>query len=97
MLKRNKSELEPPPIASEESACEILRVWGGPDLPQQFTLKTTWDDPAAWGLLLVDIARHSAKAYATSGSMSEAQALERIKMLFDAEWHSSTDEPQQLA
>ena len=58
MFSRSNNELEKPPISREQGAFEILRVWGGKDLPQQYALNTTWDDPGAWGLLLVDIARH---------------------------------------
>lgn len=56
-------ELKKPPISKEEGAFEILRVWSGESLPLQVSLKTTWEDPGVWGLLLVDIARHAAKAY----------------------------------
>jgi Domain of unknown function (DUF5076) len=75
---------------------EILRVWGGANLPQQYALNTTWDDPGALGLLLVDIARHAAKAYGTDGRVTEQAALSRIKQMLDAEWDSPTDEPKQL-
>ena len=96
MFAKSKNELEKPPIASERNAFEILRVWAGKDLPQQYSLHTTWDDPGAWGLLLVDIARHTAKAYANLGDYSEREALERIRQLFDAEWESPTDVPEEL-
>lgn len=90
------NQLTPPPIATEEDALEILRVWGGTDMPLQSVLSTTWDDPAAWGLLLVDLARHVSKAYTQQG-WSEQEALARIKMGFDAEWESPTDTPDVMA
>ncbi len=62
MFGQRKNELNPPPIASEMEAVEVLRAWAKPGSPQQFTLRTTWKDPAAWGLMLADIARHAAKA-----------------------------------
>jgi len=96
MFKRKSRELEKPPIAQENGAFEILRVWGGNDLPQQFALNTTWDDPAAWGLLLVDIARHTAKAYEHKGNITQQEALIRIKQLFDAEWEAPTDKPEEI-
>jgi hypothetical protein len=61
----------------------------------QLTLKTQWDDPGAWGLLLVDIARHAAQAYARNG-VGRDQALARIKELFDAEWSRPTTEARDL-
>lgn len=97
MFRRNANELAKPPLAREKGAVEILRVWGGENLPQQCSLRTTWSDPGVWGMLLVDVAKHAAKAYAQSGSTSERDALKRIMDLFDAEWESPTDEPQQLS
>ena len=46
--------------------------------------------------MLVDIARHVAKAYENTGDLSEEAALKRIKELFDAEWASPTDTPLQV-
>lgn len=94
---RDSKELEKPPISREKNAFEILRVWGGSNLPQQYAINTTWDDPGAWGLLLVDIARHASKAYEAAGSTTEKEALSRIKQIFDAEWSSPTDDPQQVS
>ena len=91
MSQKKINELEPPPIAKKEGSQELLRVWSAPDGPQQLSLKTTWDDPAGWGLLLVDIARHAAKAYAGSTAMSESDVLKRIRFGLDAEWESPTD------
>lgn len=96
MLGKTSSELDKPPVAREKGAAEILRVWGGDDLPQQYSLRTTWGDPGAWGLLLVDIAKHAARAYSASGGMTESVALARIKELFDAEWSAPTDVPERL-
>ena len=62
-----KNELSPPGIAGSSTAVEVLRVWAEPNGAQQFALKTTWNDPGAWGLLLVDTARHVAKAYTQEG------------------------------
>ena len=96
MFGKNKNELDRPPISEEKNAFEILRVWGGDNLPQQYSLNTTWDNPGAWGLLLVDIARHTAKAYGNTSSISENEALNRIKELLDSEWNTPTDVPEQI-
>ncbi|HSR40783.1 MAG TPA: DUF5076 domain-containing protein [Longimicrobiales bacterium] len=88
--------LDVPPLAREEpSAVEVLRIWSAPDGVQQLSLRTTWTDPGAWGLLLVDVARHAARAYARDG-IDEEVALARIHELFSAEWSSATDEPEEL-
>jgi len=44
-----------------------------------------------WGLLLVDIARHAARAYARESDYSEEEALERILEMFGAELERPTD------
>lgn len=78
--------------STEQSAVEVLRVWAAPGSPQQLTLRPVWKDAAAWGLVLVDIARHAANAYEAEGADREA-TLTRIKSAFDAEWTSPTDVP----
>ena len=86
-----EKELSPPPIAEDiPTAVEVLRVWAAPGNPQQLTLRTTWKDPGAWGLLLVDVARHVAQAYESEGRDSE-EVLRRIRDLFEAEWSHPTD------
>jgi hypothetical protein len=90
-----KNALEPPQLSKDETAAEVLRVWVTPDWGRvQVSLDTRHENPGAWGLALVDVARHVAKAYALKGEMSENEALARIKQLFDAEWQSPTDIPE---
>ncbi len=99
--RKQNAELAPPPMATANTkAVEILRVWAAPGMPQQLTLRTCWEDPGAWGLLLADVARHAAHAYQREGWNAE-EALERIRQLFGAEWSSptsaaedSTDKPK---
>ncbi|MEK7793665.1 MAG: DUF5076 domain-containing protein [Candidatus Hydrogenedentota bacterium] len=88
--------LQPPPIAlSNPDAVEVLRVWTAPGIGQQVTLRPSWQDPGAWGLMLVDVARHAAKAYENEGHDPQ-EVLARIRELFDAEWSSPTDKPEEL-
>jgi hypothetical protein len=44
-----------------------------------------------WGLLLVDIARHAARAYARESDYTEEEALTRIVEMFEAEIARPTD------
>jgi hypothetical protein len=82
-----------PPIAGENAdAIEVLRVWAAPDSPQQLTLRTAWEDPGAWGLVLVDIARHVSQAYEAEGRSPE-DVIEKIRQMWDAEWSNPTDDP----
>jgi len=93
--QKRKNELDPPPISANSDAVELLRVWAAPGNPQELSLQTATADPGAWGLLLVDIARHAAEAYSHQGADVE-ETLARIKELFDAEWESPTDNPKEL-
>lgn len=92
--KRQPQELPRPPAAADPQSVEILRVWDTPD-GVQVTLNPRWDDPGGWGLLLVDIARHAANAYARQGE-DPRRALARIRQLFDAEWNAPTDTPRDI-
>lgn len=95
--RKPKRELEVPPIAnSSPEDVEVLRVWTVPGQPQQLTLRTTWADSGAWGLLLADVARHAAKAYANEGH-NPIDVLARIRQLLDAEFSHPTDVPEQLS
>lgn len=72
---------------------ELVRVWAAAGA-QHVTLATgLWDDPAAWGLALVDLARHVARAYAQTQGKPPAAVLRRIREGFDAEWGNATDTP----
>ena len=48
---------------------------------------------AAWGLVLVDIAKHVAHAYARRGGMTANQAFSEVLSGFIAEIGQATDEP----
>jgi hypothetical protein len=88
-----QSGLAPPPIAEEDpSAVEVLRVWAAPGRPQELTLRTTWTDEGVWGLVLVDIARHVAQAYAAEGR-DPKEVLAPVLELWAAEWAAPTDDP----
>jgi len=50
-----------------------------------------FEEPEMWGLLLVDIARHAARAFARESEYSEEEALERILDMFEAEIQRPTD------
>src|SRR5215471_393964 len=85
--KRVRGELiVPPETRGDPKAVEIARVWaahGG----QHVSLKPTlWEDPFAWGIVLVDLARHVANALEKLEGKSKRQVLERIREGFDAEW-----------
>lgn len=88
--------LDPPaPVLADSKATEILRVWAGTDRVL-VALKTSWSDPAAWGIVLADIARHVAKAYESEGSGQAAAVELRVRQSFLAEWDERTSEVERL-
>ena len=94
MLRRLRNELAiPTTLSSNRDATELVRIWSVGEEGQTFVLNPlAWDDPVAWGLLLVDLARHTSRAFAQShDDWDEAEALARIKQGFDMEWEHPTD------
>ncbi len=71
-----KEQPLPPDVIDREDAIEVLRAFEEPDM---------------WGLLLVDIARHAARAYSRESEYTEEEALQRITDMFDAEIDRPTD------
>ena len=90
----NHGELQiPPAVSKDKQAIELLRVWaaGG---KQHVAIRTEiWEDPAAWGLMLVDLAKHVANAYEQRTGAGLDEVLSRIREGFDMEWESPTDAP----
>ena len=73
-----------------EDATEVLRAFvidGGLSIAFQ----RAFEEPDMWGLLLVDIARHAARAYARESDYTEEDALERIVEMFESEIARPTD------
>lgn len=89
----NRELLVPPIAAADPSARELLRMWAARGGQHVSISADAWDDPAMWGIALVDLARHVARAYAGRGSAGVEQTLARIREGFDAEWSSPTDTP----
>jgi hypothetical protein len=80
----------PPDVIGREDATEVLRAFvidGG--LSIAFT--RAFEEPDMWGLLIVDIARHAARAYARESAFTEEEALARIVDMFEAEIARPTD------
>lgn len=89
----NKPLPIPNAVQRDANAIEILRVWIA-DGGQSVSLKPdAWDDPAAWGLMIADIARHVANAHAQKGK-NKQDVLRKICTLFNKEMNNPTDEPR---
>ena len=82
--------LIPDAAKQDENAQEIIRVWIA-NQNQHFSLRVgLWDDPAAWGLLLADLAKNIAKSYEEDSALDACATLKRIKLAFEAELGSSS-------
>jgi hypothetical protein len=81
----------PPGVEQAPDAVEVLRLWVANGSQHVIVSTAQWRDPAAWGLALVDLARHIARAYEAGGGPPEADALARLREGFDAEWNVPTD------
>jgi hypothetical protein len=85
-----KEQPLPPDVIGRDDATEVLRAFvidGG--LSIAFT--RAFEEPDMWGLLIVDIARHAARAYARESDFTEDEALARIVDMFEAEIVRPTD------
>ena len=89
-----KDALPIPAAASRDPrSLEVLRVWianGEQHVALAFGM---WEDPAAWGLLLADLARHIAEAHAQHDKEIDPEDfLERLRGGMEAELDGPTDD-----
>src|SRR5690242_2113905 len=85
-----KEQPLPPDVVDREDATEILRAFvldGGLSIAFQ----RAFEEPDVWGVLLVDLARHAARAYARESEYTEEEAMRRIVDMFEAEIARPTD------
>jgi hypothetical protein len=88
----HRNELDVPPQAiSDPRAVEIARIWAAGGNQVVAFRAETWSDPATWGIMLVDFAKHVADAYENLGQGTRNDILDTIRLAFDAEWRSPTD------
>ena len=86
-------ELEIPPAAARDEHCgEVLRAWiVNQGLHVSLTPGAFGSDAGVWGMLLVDIARHVARAFHAETGADQDATLAAIPSMFDAEWNDATD------
>ena len=80
----------PPDVIGRDDAIEVLRAFvldGGLSI----AFARAFEEPDMWGLLLVDVARHAARAYSRESSYTEEEAMTRIVDMFEAEINRPTD------
>lgn len=90
MMKRG--ELKIPVAASQDKeSIELLRVWAAIGKLHVTISTEVWEDPATWGIMLVDLAKHVANAFELNTGQEFSEVLARIREGFDAEWGNPTD------
>ena len=95
MAEKTSGALLVPPIAQRDpKAIELARVWSAEGAQHVSLRPDVWEDPGAWGILLVDLAKHVANALHEQSGRNRTITLQRIRAAFDAEWSRATDEPK---
>ena len=85
-----KEQPLPPDVVGRDDATEVLRAFVL-DRGLSIAFTRAFEEPDMWGMLLVDIARHAARAYAREAEYTEDEALGRIVEMFEAEINRPTD------
>ena len=85
-----KEQPLPPDVVGRDDATEVLRAFVL-DRGLSIAFTRAFEEPDVWGLLLVDVARHAARAYARESEFTEDEALRRIVDMFEAEINRPTD------
>ena len=91
-----RNELDIPEKArKDKGSAELMRVWvTPPDGAIHVVVKTgVWPDPAAYGIVLADLARHIANGFNQTQGMNVDVAVKRVVEGFSAEIGSPTDVP----
>ena len=85
-------ELLPPLQAAQRSdAAEVLRAWIVGNGLQVTLAPMAFGGPSSWGLLLVDVARHVARACEQEGHGSYVNNLDGIRKMIEDEFEHPTD------
>lgn len=89
-----KDELPAPAAVHDDPrAFELLRLWFAEGSPQLSARLELWPDPAAWGVMLADIAARLADEIAALGEVDRDTALARIQAGWVAEVEGATAHP----
>lgn len=93
-LGKRLAELAIPPAArDDERSFEIVRVWSTAQGLSVVLKSEVWKDPAAYGIMLADLARHIANAFRQVDGRDTSATLGRILEGLNAELDSPTDTP----
>jgi hypothetical protein len=87
----------PPAAQRDEAATQLVSAWAAEkglhcSLSIGLWHESGRDEPASWGILLSDLARHAANALEDQYGLSSADALARIRQAFDMELGDPTSD-----
>jgi hypothetical protein len=82
--------LPAPQFRANADAHEVLRAWVA-DGGLTVSLRRSFDDPAVWGLLLADVARHVSRIYAEEDGTTEEEAMRQVVETLTSELMDPTD------
>jgi Domain of unknown function (DUF5076) len=92
-MDTNHQQLSIPKIAQEDSnSFEVLRVWIALKNQHYSIRPGVWNDPAAWGILLADLAHHIVNSYEPKNEPEKTAIIQRIKLAFNLEIDTPTDQ-----
>lgn len=84
----------PAEVRSDPDSTEVLRAWvAGGGLVCSLS-PNAWEDSAAWGIVLADVARHVANALHDLEGIDPEKTVARIREMFNAELAKPTDNPE---
>ncbi len=88
------NQLDIPEIANKDpNSLEVLRAWVANNGLHVSIRGSVWEDPAAWGVLLADLARHVANMFQQEHNFDPQEVLARVGAALAAELTSPTDQP----
>jgi hypothetical protein len=87
------NELPIPPVAKSDGGRELLRVWAASGVQHVSIATGIWKDPAAWGIMIVDLMKHISKAYEQTAGFPTSETFQRIIEGMQAELSEPTDSP----
>jgi hypothetical protein len=86
------SDLPAPPDAGDPTAMEVLRAWLIAEQLQCSLRADVFEDPASWGAVLADVARHVALALQEADGSDSGGTLRTIGEAFARELASPAEE-----
>ena len=81
-------------VCQNPTAFEMVRVWCLDNKAYISVNIGVWEDPAAYGILLADLAQHIANAYFEKDGRNNSEALRRVLEGLNAEIQFPTDLPE---